>query len=257
MCPLRIKWPNHLGLCALQAFMGKDAGGGNEEEMFVPLEHVKEKVMQRVLKSGEFFNNWLEWTKNRPGSRDGNIDAAKDDAVTLPPAGPGKAAARPARKNVKTSGVTTKLPQILPRTLRPAAPRKPQNATQLESDREPAPTMTVAREEMYAKLGELQAAVRKSVNDVMKDDPSSGIEKMEQELIALRDVCSGMEAQRRLRAEEIEGLRTDLDGLTQNADEDAIKELLGQSDALQVQLQAVRLKYEEEKVSKHWGTPRH
>jgi hypothetical protein len=111
-------------------------------------------------------------------------------------------------------------------------------------------TVDIPREQMYAKLGELQAAVRKSVIDVVKDDPSAGIEKMEQELIALRDVCSSMEVQRRLRAEEIEGLRTDLDGLRDATTEDEVAPLLETSDALQVQLQAVSLKYAEEKENR-------
>ena len=64
------------------------------------------------------------------------------------------------------------------------------------------------------KLGQLQAAVRKSVSDVVKDDPSRGIEKMERELIKFRDVYSIMEAQRRLRAEETETERSEQIGLT-------------------------------------------
>ena len=103
---------------------------------------------------------------------------------------------------------------------------------------------------MYAKLGQLQAAVRKSVSDVVKDDPSRGIEKMERELIKFRDVYSIMEAQRRLRAEETDKLRTELASLDGETEEDNVKGLLHKTDALKLQLQAVRLKYEEEKENR-------
>ena len=108
----------------------------------------------------------------------------------------------------------------------------------------------IDRMQMYLKLEGLQESVRKSVADVVKDDPSRGIEKMERELITLRDVYSGMEAQRRLRAEETEQLRTEFRGLDGKTEADDVRALQERADALKVQLQAVRLRWEEAKENR-------
>ena len=166
----------------------------------------------------------------------------------------GGAAEQPHPTRSKSKGADRKDGVVsLPPIVTPRAPKSTTN-TRLKPHPPPADRDKAAdhisRADMYGKLGELQAAVRKSVADVVKDDPSRGIEKMERELIALRDVYSGMEAQRRLRAEETEQLRTEFAGLDGVTAEDDVKALLEQADALKVQLQAVRLKYEEAKENR-------
>ena len=200
----------------------------------LPFKDVTEKISAMVNSSKHAFDVWQTFAEgiDRGGAAEG---------------GDGSARRPKAVKDRKDGGVS------LPPIVTPRA-SKPTNARQMKphppENRDKGVTEHISRADMYVRLDELQAAVRKSVADVVKDDPSRGIEKMERELIALRDVYSGMEAQRRLRAEETEQLRTDFRGLDGATAEDDVKALLERADALKVQLQAVRLRYEEAKENK-------
>ena len=213
---------------------GEDAGERRAAtgDDALPFKEVTDKISAMVNSSKHAFDVWQTFadgidrggaaeqphprSKSKPSER-------KDGVVPLPPI------------------VTPRAPKPTNTRLKPHPP---------PADREKGPAEHISRADMYGKLGELQAAVRKSVADVVKDDPSRGIEKMERELIALRDVYSGMEAQRRLRAEETEQLRTEFRGLDGATAEDDVRSLLERADALKVQLQAVRLRYEEAKENR-------
>lgn len=194
----------------------------------LPFKDITDKISAMVNSSKHAFDVWQTFAEG--------ID--RGGAAELP---------RSKSKGTK-DGVVSLPPIVTPRASKPTNTRlKPHPPP---ADRGEKAAEHISRADMYGKLGELQAAVRKSVADVVKDDPSRGIEKMERELIALRDVYSGMEAQRRLRAEETEQLRTEFRGLDGVTAEDDVKALLEQADALKVQLQAVRLKYEEAKENR-------
>ena len=234
----------------------------SEDTAVLPLDIATDSVMKQVLSSKDAFDSWqtfadatsrndqrfVKFGGAAPGSdRDSSKPEDAGGEASMPsvprsvrgskssgrPAGPGSAVSLPQLVSPKSSQNKAMKPHP------PPAEREVKGST-----------TDIPRHDMYAKLGQLQAAVRKSVTDVVKDDPSRGIEKMERELIAFRDVYSRMEAQRRLRAEETEKLRTELQGLDGVTEEDDVKALLQKADALKVQLQAVRLKYEEEKENR-------
>jgi alpha-tubulin suppressor-like RCC1 family protein len=243
----------------------------SEEDTVVPLEVAKDNVMKKVLGSKDAFEQWQTFADSTHrtnerfamfGGSAGTVEREMTKPETLKESSEHggmpnvrSRAAKPASARTTSGSAPVSLPPLV--SPKPSSQKHGRKPHPPPAEREPKGSSSssssgtdIPRNDMYVKLAQLQAAVRKSVNDVVKDDPSRGIEKMERELIAFRDVYSGMEAQRRLRAEETERLRTELQGLDGVTEQDDVKSLLQKADALKVQLQAVRLKYEEEKENR-------